>query len=152
MRLIRVPSVPFVPGVPSVLPKQKSPPPPCAGCIAPVSRAALANACRLWQTSEAQLSHRSRKGGAKHPFLGRLSLRVPPVANKRSAVEPPIQKRGAKRTTLGRLSFALLTCRHARQYCRCSSDFCAVRKAHFSRAFQLRYCSLKACGKQAKRS
>ena len=32
-----------------------------AGCKAPYSRAALANACRQWQTSEAQLSHRSKK-------------------------------------------------------------------------------------------
>ena len=62
--------------------------------------------CRQWQTSEAQLSHRSRKGGvqstrflgggAKHPFYWAAQFRcahLPPVANKRSAVEPPIQKR-----------------------------------------------------------
>ena len=69
------PTSPCCPKCPICPPENKTPPrfPLRAGCKAPVSWAALANACRQWQTSEAQLSHRSRKGGAKHPFLGRLN-------------------------------------------------------------------------------
>ena len=122
-------------------PPQNKIPPPCAGCKAPVSRAA--------------------------------PLRVPPVANKRSAVEPPIQKsaevlrrqfgflRGcAKRTFRGRLRYACRLwqtseaqlshrSRKARKYCGDSSDFCAgAQSALFSGGSATR----AASGKQAKRS
>ena len=63
-------------------------------------------------TDEKKLLITPHPRGAKHPFYWAAPLRVLPVANKRSAVEPPIQKRrGAKHPFLGRLSFAALTCR-----------------------------------------
>ena len=57
----------------------------------------------------------------------RLSLRVPPVANKRSAVEPPIQKRGCIAPYSRAAQLTAFICRRARQYCGDSSDFCAER-------------------------
>ena len=105
-------------------------------------------------------------------------LRLQPVANKRSAVEPPIQKSQwqtseaqlSQRSRIARkycgdssdfcagvqstrflggsasLSFA---CRHARKYCGDSSDFCAgVQSTRFPGGSATR----AACGKQAKRS
>ena len=110
MRLIRVPSVPFVPGVPSVLPKQKSP--LMRGCAKRTILGRL-NFATLICRQTSVFSLQSSAGFTTSRANERLSLRVPPVANKRSAVEPPIQKKtqakGAQSALfwIGLFSFAI---------------------------------------------
>ena len=90
------------------------------GAKHPFPGAALANACRLWQTSEAQLSHRSRKGAEvsrrRFAFLQGDDEGADQTSVTESASEAKAQR--SKRDN---------ACRRARKYCGCSSDFCAER-------------------------
>ena len=88
-------------------------------------------------TDEENLLITPHPRGAKHPFLGRLSLRVPPGAevSRRRFAFLQGDDEGADQTSVtesaseakAQRSKRDNACRRARKYCGCSSDFCAER-------------------------